>query len=185
MELFRLRTTMLLTTWYTFYKRLFKLLILLQAGSMMPDTDSDGKFQDPSPESSSCSSSDDDDQVQYAYSPTILSRVHRGLLRTMPRPAWYLICDITDECSFTIDLGSKDKRNADQPCMEPLTSKEKAYLRDTVWGLYNKRFVRIWKKMCQTHWDSHWREAGLVVDHARKRVYRVEEEADIQTPDDG
>jgi hypothetical protein len=152
---------------------------------MMPDTDPDGSSQDSSTESSSCSSSDDG-QVQYAHShTTIRSRAHGGLFRAMPCPAWYWICNITDECDFTIELGSKDKRNADQPCFEPLTSKEKAYLRDTVWGIYDKRLVRIWKKMCQTHMDWHWREVGLVVDHAQKRIYGVEEEAEMQTPDDG
>lgn len=30
--------------------------------------------------------------------------------------------------------------------------------------------------MCQAHMDWHWREARLVLDHDKKRIYGVEEE---------
>lgn len=113
--------------------------------------------------------------MQYAHNPRLRSRVHRGLLLPMPAPTWYWTCNITDDCPFVIDIGHQ--RTPDAPCMAPLTDKEKNYLvgPGSVWGLYDSKLRRIWKKMCQTHMDWHWMDAGLILDHERKAIYAVEE----------
>lgn len=158
----------------------FKCMLMSSQSINLQDIDfdeppSDSEMAD-SESSSSSSCSDDDAQIQYAHTPILRSRVRRGLFNPMPLPTWYWACDITEDCLFTIDLGSSEKREADAPCMEPLTLKEKCYLRYTTWGLYDKKLGRIWRKMCQAHMDWHWREVGLVLDHKMKRIYGVEEE---------
>lgn len=121
--------------------------------------------------------------MQYAHDPRLRSRVHSGLLLPMPAPTWYWTCNIKKQCSFVIDFGRHRRRDA--PCMRSLSESEKDFILKTAWGLYDKRLVRIWKKICQAHMDSHWREAGLILDHDRRVIYGIEEEGERAIYEDG
>ncbi|KAF8573596.1 hypothetical protein K439DRAFT_948395 [Ramaria rubella] len=117
-------------------------------------------------------SDSDDDQVYYTHDPSLHSRTHCGLFMPMPTPTWYWTCNIKSGCTFVIDIGSK--RRQDAPCMSPLNDTEKNYLMSSVWGLYDVKLGKIWRKMCQAHMDWHWKEVGLIIDHEQKTIRGVE-----------
>lgn len=63
-------------------------------------------------------------------------------------------------------------RTADAPYMAKLSEAEKTYLVGSSWRLSDRKVRRIWKKICQNHWEDHMEQAGLFVDHVNKRIIR-------------
>ncbi|GJJ08544.1 hypothetical protein Clacol_002762 [Clathrus columnatus] len=114
-------------------------------------------------------SNSSEEDAPYTVDSNLIGLMQRRLLKRMPLPEWYWECDLDPDCTFVINLNSPH-RTADARYMAKLSEEEKAFLIGSSWRLLDKKIRRIWRKICQAHWEEHMEEVGFTIDHASRHI---------------